>query len=142
MEMFDNTRLEVAGKGEYVKQAAISRMVRDSLIVCTFTPLYAEEMVVKVLSSLFGETWSAKDINEVGLRIMCQERLFNMREGITAKADTLPARLLAEPKPDGPTKGEVVPLEELKKDYYEAMGYDLETGNPSDALLAKLGIEK
>ena len=142
MEVFDNTRLEVAGKGEYVKQAAISRMVRDSLIVCTFTPLYAEEMVVKVLSSLFGETWSATDIKEVGLRIMCQERLFNMREGITEKDDTLPARLLAEPKPDGPTKGEVVPLEELKKDYYEAMGYDLATGNPADALLARLGIEK
>ncbi len=142
MEMFDNTRLDVAGKGEYVKKAAISRMVRDSLIVCTFTPLYTEEMVVKVLSSLFGERWSATDIKEVGLRIMCQERLFNMREGITEKDDTLPARLLAEPKPDGPTKGEVVPLKELKKDYYTAMGYDLVTGNPPDALLAKLGIEK
>ena len=142
MEVFDNTRLDVAGKGEYVKQAAISRMVRDSLIVCTFTPLYAEEMVVKVLSSLFGETWSAADIKEVGLRIMCQERLFNMREGITEKDDTLPARLLEEPKPDGPTKGEVVPLKELKKDYYAAMGYDLATGNPPDALLARLGIEK
>jgi aldehyde:ferredoxin oxidoreductase len=141
-EIFDNTRLDVAGKGEYVKKAALSRIVRDSLIVCTFTPLYAEEMVVKVLSSLFGETWSATDINEAGLRIMCQERLFNMREGITEKEDTLPARLLEEPKPDGPTKGEVVPLEELKKAYYEAMGYDLGTGNPPDALLAKLGVEK
>jgi aldehyde:ferredoxin oxidoreductase len=142
MEVFDNTRLDVAGKGEYVKKAAISRMIRDSLIVCTFTPLYSEEMVVKVLSSLFGETWSATDIEEVGLRIMCQERLFNMREGITEKDDTLPARLLAEPKPDGPTKGSVVPLKELKKDYYEAMGYDLATGNPPDELLANLGIEK
>jgi aldehyde:ferredoxin oxidoreductase len=142
MEMFDNTRLDVVGKGEYVKQAAISRIVRDSLIVCTFTPLYTEEMVVKVLSSLFGETWSAADIKEVGLRIMCQERLFNMHEGITEKDDTLPARLLEDPKPDGPTKGAVVPLKELKKDYYTAMGYDLATGNPPDALLAKLGIEK
>jgi aldehyde:ferredoxin oxidoreductase len=73
---------------------------------------------------------------------MCQERLFNMREGITEKDDTLPARLLEEPKPDGPTKGEVVPLKELKKDYYAAMGYDLATGNPPEALLARLGIEK
>lgn len=141
-EIFDNTRLDVAGKGEYVKKAAISRMIRDSLIVCTFTPVYDEEMVLKVLSSLSGSTWSEADIKEVGLRIMCQERLFNMREGITEMNDTLPARLLAEPMPDGPTKGEVVPLEELKKDYYEAMGYDPATGNPPDALLARLGIEK
>jgi len=142
IEMFDNSRLEVAGKGEYVKKAATSRMVRDSLIVCTFTPVYSEELILKALSSLLGETGSAVDIEEVGVRIMCQERLFNMREGITAKDDTLPARLLAEPKPDGPTKGEVVPLEELKKDFYEAMDYDPATGNPPDALLDKLGIEK
>jgi len=54
----------------------------------------------------------------------------------------LPARLLHEPKPDGPTKGVVVPLEELKDDFYESLGYDLLTGNPPDSLLAELGIEK
>jgi aldehyde:ferredoxin oxidoreductase len=46
------------------------------------------------------------------------------------------------PKPDGPTKGEVVPLKELKKAYYSVMGYDLATGNPPDVLLTKLGIKK
>jgi aldehyde:ferredoxin oxidoreductase len=142
METFDNTRLAVAGKGEYVKKTAISRIVRDSMIVCTFVPLFNDKIIGDALSSLFGETWSAEDLEEIGVRIMCLERLFNMREGITEKDDTLPARLLEEPKPDGPTKGEVVPLKELKKDYYEAMGYDLATGNPPDSLLAQLGIEK
>ena len=47
-----------------------------------------------------------------------------MREGITEKDDTLPGRLLKEPKPDGPTKGALVPLKELKEDFYKAMGYD------------------
>ncbi len=98
--------------------------------------------MIDSLSALFGEAWSEEDLGEVGLRTMCQERVFNMREGITAKEDTLPARLLEEPKPDGPTKGEVVPLETLKKDYYEAMGYDPATGNPPDSLLTKLGIER
>jgi len=142
MEVFDNTRLNVAGKGEYVKQAAIVRMLRDSLIVCTFSPIYNEQMILKVLSGAFGPMWSAADVREVGVRVMCQERLFNMREGITEKDDCLPARLLKEPKPDGPTKGAVVPLKELKQDYYQAMGFDVATGNPPDALLAELGIEK
>jgi aldehyde:ferredoxin oxidoreductase len=142
MEVFDNTRLDVAGKGEYVKQAAIVRMVRDSLILCTFSPVYNEQMILKVLSAGFGQAWSAEDFQEVGVRIMCQERLFNMREGMTEKDDNLPARLLKEPKPDGPTKGAVVPLKELKQDYYRAMGFDAGTGNPPDALLSKLGIEK
>jgi aldehyde:ferredoxin oxidoreductase len=71
---------------------------------------------------------------------MCQERLFNVREGLSRKDDTLPARLLSEPKPDGPTKGAVVPLERLKDDFYKALGYDLKTGNPTEATLEKLGI--
>jgi aldehyde:ferredoxin oxidoreductase len=142
MEMADGTRLDVAGKGEYVKRAATSRMVRDSMIFCSFAPIFKDEITIDCLSAVFGEAWSEEDLAEMGLRTMCQERLFNMREGITAKQDTLPARLLEEPKPDGPTKREVVPLETLKKDYYEAMGYDVTTGNPPDSLLAKLGIEK
>ncbi|MBW2000212.1 MAG: hypothetical protein JRJ29_19920 [Deltaproteobacteria bacterium] len=141
MEIFDNTRLDLKGKGEYVKKAAISRIVRDSMIVCTFTPLYKEEMVAEVLTALFGSHWTLEAMEEVGLRIMCQERVFNMREGITEKDDTLPERLLKEPKPDGPTKGAVVPLKELKEDYYRALGYDLSTGNPPDALLREMGIE-
>ncbi|MBW2031313.1 MAG: aldehyde ferredoxin oxidoreductase family protein [Deltaproteobacteria bacterium] len=141
MEIFDNTRLDLKGKGEYVKKAAISRILRDSMIVCTFTPLYKEEMVSEVLTALFGKQWPLDAMEEAGLRIMAQERLFNMREGITSKDDTLPERLLKEPKPDGPTKGEVVPLEELKEDYYGALGYDLSTGNPTEEHLKKLGIE-
>ena len=141
-EIFDNTRLDVVGKGAYVKNAAITRMVIDSMIVCSFPPLQSDKIIAEALSSLYGETFSLKDLKEVGLRIMCQERLFNMREGITEKDDTLPGRLLKEPKPDGPTKGALVPLKELKEDFYRAMGYDLATGNPTDALLAELGIQK
>jgi aldehyde:ferredoxin oxidoreductase len=99
-------------------------------------------MLQEVLSSLSPEPYSMDEMREVGVRVMCQERLFNMREGINRKDDSLPDRLLKEPKPDGPTKGKIVPLEELKDDFYNAMGYDLSTGNPSDSLLGELGIEK
>jgi len=148
-EAFDGTRLEIEGKGEYVKNAAITRIVRDSLIVCTFLAqgppdkaVFSPAIVAEALTSLFGEPWSVDELKEVGVRIMCQERLFNMREGFTRKDDSLPARLLNEPKPDGPAKGAVAPLEELKDDFYRTMGYDLSTGNPPDSLLNKLGIEK
>jgi aldehyde:ferredoxin oxidoreductase len=142
-EMFDGTRMNVAGNGEYVKNAAIGQIIRDCMIVCTFlSGVLNDAIMTNILTSIFGEPWSIDDLKEVGTRIMCQERLFNMREGITRKDDTLPARLLTEAKPDGPTKGAVVPLEELKDLFYAAMGYDLSTGNPPDSILAKLGIEK
>jgi len=143
VETFDGTRMITKGKGEQVKNLAIHRIICDSTPVCTFAGIiFDNTTLARVIASLFGEPWSVDDLKEVGLRIMCQERLFNMREGITRKDDSLPARLLNEPKPDGPTKGAVVPLEELKDDYYQAMGWDLVTGNPTDSLLDKLKIKK
>lgn len=148
-EVVDGSRLKVEGKGEYVRNAAIARIVRDSLIVCTFLSqgppdkqVLSDRILAEALTSISGERWSLEEMREAGERIMCQERLFNMREGITRKDDSLPARLLTEPKPDGPTQGAVVPLEELKDDFYRAMGYDLSTGNPPDSLIKKLGIDK
>jgi aldehyde:ferredoxin oxidoreductase len=141
IEALEGTRLQVEGKGEQVKNMAIGAVIGDSIPCCSFGRRVFGSMD-KNVSSLFGEAWSFDDLKEAGMRIMCQERLFNMREGITREDDTLPSRLLSEPKPDGPTKGEVVPLEELKDDYYRALGWDLSTGNPRDSLLDKLGIKK
>ncbi len=143
-EIVDGTRLAVETKGEYVKNIAIGQVIRDSLITCSFSKqAFPEPLVLECLASLSGDAWSADELRDVALRVISHERLFNMREtGITRADDTLPPRLLREPKPDGPTKGMVVPLEMLKDSFYGAMGYDLATGNPPDALLAKLGIEK
>jgi aldehyde:ferredoxin oxidoreductase len=141
IEAREGTRLQVKGKGEQVKNMAIGQMITDSVPCCSFgRQVYGP--VDKNVSSLFGETWSSDHLKEAGMRIMCLERLFNMREGITRKDDSLPGRLLNEPKPDGPTKGEVVPLEDLKDDYYRALGWDLSTGNPDNSFLDKLGIAK
>jgi len=148
-EVVDGTRLNVKGKGEYVKNTAIGRIIRDCLVTCTFLAIgppdkqvIGNNLVAEMLTSLFGEPWSVEDLKQAGTRIICQERLFNAREGMTREHDTLPARLLKEPKPDGPTKGAVVPLEELKDDFYRAVGFDLSTGNPPDSLLHDLGVDR
>jgi aldehyde:ferredoxin oxidoreductase len=148
-EVLDRTNLDVKGKGEYVRNTAIGRIIRDSLIVCTFLAIgppekqvISDEVVLKALTSFLGEPWSFEDLKKVGTRVICQEKLFNAREGITRDHDNLPERLLKEPKPDGPTKGAVVPLEQLKEDFYRVMGFDLSTGNPPDSLLIDLEIDK
>ena len=145
IELTDGSRMQVKGKGEQLKHIAISRILRDCIPACGFGfvgKVFTDAMLPDVVSSLLGEPWSADDLKRAALRIMCQERLFNMREGISREDDSLPARLLNEPKPDGPAKGTVVPLEELKDDYYYAMGWDLLSGNPTDEVLAKLEVEK
>lgn len=145
IEIANGSGLEVDSKGEQLKNLAIDRILRDSIPVCAFSAHaggLANTMLAEIVSSLLGEIWSADNLNKIGTRIICQERLFNMRDGITRADDSLPARLLSEPKPDGPTKGSLVPLEELKDSYYRAMGWDLLTGNPTDSVLAELEIEK
>ncbi len=138
-EALDGTRLKVEGKGEQVKNIAINQVLSDSIPCCVFGRRVFGPIDENV-SSLFGKAWSFNELKEAGTRIICQERLFNMREGITREDDALPGRLLNEPKPDGPTKGEVIPLEELKDGYYRALGWDLSTGNPGDSPLDELGI--
>ena len=66
------------------------------------------------------------------LRVITQERLFNVREGLRRKDDTLPERLLREPLPDGPNKGSTVPLEALKDVIYPVLGWNLSTGIPEE----------
>ena len=142
-EVFDGTRMQIEGKGEQVKNMAIYAIIRDSLVICAFPRMIVTNTMLRdIASALFGEPWSADDLDKIGMRTICQERLFNMREGITRRDDTLPARLLNEPMPDGPTQGVTVPLEELKDDYYRVMGWDLLTGNPPDSLLDELEIER
>jgi aldehyde:ferredoxin oxidoreductase len=97
---------------------------------------FPEPLLKEILASLSGESLSMDALKEAGMRVMCLERFFNMREWIRRKDDSLPDQLLKATKPDGPTKGEIVPLDELKDDFYNVMGYDLSTGNPSDSLLA------
>jgi aldehyde:ferredoxin oxidoreductase len=77
---------------------------------------------------------------KTGERIFNQERLFNLKAGLTGKDDTLPKRMLEEPMPDGPAKGMVVHLSEMLPEYYRLRGWSPE-GIPTSIRLRELGLE-
>jgi aldehyde:ferredoxin oxidoreductase len=135
----------VEEKGMYIKELGANKILRDALPVCVFVRPYKDSaLMAELVSAIIGEPWTVDDLVLFGERVMALERLFNMREaGLTRDDDVLPERITREPKPDGPNKGyDKMDIEVLKDAYYKAMGYDLKTGNPSDAQLAKLGIDK
>ncbi|UCH31661.1 MAG: hypothetical protein JSV05_09270, partial [Candidatus Bathyarchaeota archaeon] len=68
------------------------------------------------------------------------ERLFNVREGLTRANDNLPKRLLEEPLPEGPAKGQVVNLKPLLDAYYEFRGWN-KMGIPTPEKLDELGLD-
>jgi aldehyde:ferredoxin oxidoreductase len=112
----------------------------DSSGACLFTsfgigaPEYSE-----LMTALTGVTYSADDFIKAGERIYNLERRFNLKSGLTAKDDTLPARLLDEPIVTGPSKGSVSRLPEMLPEYYALRGWSAD-GIPTDEKLSELAL--
>lgn len=77
---------------------------------------------------------------DLGERSYNLERLYNLREGLTAKDDTLPKRLTRDLQ-DPSNPGTRVPLEKMLPIYYKTRGWDAE-GRPTKRKLRRLGIEE
>jgi aldehyde:ferredoxin oxidoreductase len=133
-------RFQVQGKSSFVILHQNAMAAIDSLVICKFTNMgVAEEYFARTLTAVTGVPFSTGDLIRAGERVWNLERLYNLREGFTRADDTLPARLLEEPVPEGPSKGWVSRLEPMLKEYYRARGWD-ENGVPKPAKLAELEL--
>ena len=77
------------------------------------------------------------DVGERGYNL---ERLYNLREGLTAADDTLPRRLTFEPQ-DPSKPNTKVDLDAMLPVYYKVRGWD-KNGVPSSKKLKKLGLAR
>jgi aldehyde:ferredoxin oxidoreductase len=151
--MYGRPRPELAGKvdpfTEREKGAAIAQIqkeqaIEDSLIACTFgnsglnLQKYAEFLTAATGIHEFADT---DDLLEIGERIICLERCFNVREGFRREHDLLPGRMISEPlKNAGPSTGQVVKAQDILLDeYYDAFGYT-KNGIPKIDKLKELGL--
>jgi aldehyde:ferredoxin oxidoreductase len=114
----------------------------DALGVCKFMgmALMAED-IVPVINSATGWDLDVAGFRQAGERIFNLARAFNVREGLRRKDDTLPARLLEDPLPDGPAAGLTVDLDPLLDAYYEFRGWDRQTGIPTREKLRELELD-
>jgi len=131
------------GKGRLVKWCEEQRAVADSLEMCKFvtrTVLMPPKWATRFFNAVTGLEFTPEQMMETGERIVNVERAFNVRQGLLRKDDTLSERFLKEPIPGGIAKGEVLKLEPMLDEYYEARGWDIETGIPKKQKLEKLGL--
>ena len=136
-------RSSTANKGRGVAFSEDIRAVTDSLQMCkTFSArkIGMPETILDLLNAVTGRNWTENQLLQIGERINNLERLFNLRHGLKPSDDTLPARMLEEPLPDGASQGMVVELEPLLEDYYRSRGWQRDTGYPSQEKLRELGI--
>lgn len=95
--------------------------------------------IARLIAPAFGWEITADEVLQTGERLFNLKRLINLRLGITRADDTLPPRLLNEPRPTGGAAGNLPDLEALLAEYYAYRNW-LPDGHPAPEKLAELGL--
>ncbi len=141
--------LALENKPKLVKDWQDVFAVFDSAGVCVFfsvrnlvTPTedIRPQGLLRLLNAATGAGYDLVELVRAGERAVNAERVFINGAGFTAKDDTLPMRILEEPLPDGPAKGQVCELDRMLPAYYQLRGWDTE-GRPADFKLDELGLK-
>lgn len=139
-------RFDFEGVPAFVKDVQDERAAAYSLIVCDFAPLIMRN-VSQALKCSTGIDLNEDEYKKAGERIWNLTRLFNAREGMCRRDDTLPARVFEDPLPM-PLGDGIKPLslprdkfEQALDEYYTLRGWDTD-GIPSREKLAELGLDE
>ena len=141
-------RLEHKGKGRVVKHFEELCALADSLDACKNTIVNMEVLpfddAAAVLRAATGFDFDGAEVQAACERIVNLERCFITALGVRRADDTLPRRFRVEPMPAGcgSTSGSTVALDEMLDEYYEARGWDVETGAPTASTLRRLGLDE
>jgi aldehyde:ferredoxin oxidoreductase len=115
----------------------------DCALICQFY-CYDYGQLAEAVSAVSGVEYTVHDMLAVGARAQTLSRLFNLREGFTAADDKLPARVMTA-FDSGPIEGSGITASDFvwfRRNYYEGMHWDPETGEPTDACLQELGLDR
>jgi aldehyde:ferredoxin oxidoreductase len=139
--------LEIKGKGKLVAWYENYMAILDSLGLCKIgykVGWVHPKDLAPALSFATGISYNFQKLMECGERICNVEKAFNARLGLTRKDDTVPVRFLEEPVQKGPRRGKTLGsiLPTMLDEYYEARGWDKETGLPKRSKLESLGLKE
>ena len=131
------------GKGQVAVDFQNYMAVYNPLGLCKFIAKGKVEPqhIADLVNAALGWNWTAQDLLLTGERLCNLKRLINLRLGITRADDTLPRRLLAEPRPSGGAQGVLPDLDRMLEEYYSARGW-MPDGVPSPERLAILGLSR
>jgi len=147
-ELFQGTvdRFTVKGKAKPLKDMQELFTVLDCMVLCKFGARNAFanswDNLAMLVNAATGHGYDVDGLKQVGERVWTLERMFNLREGLSKKDDTLPDRLFTVPIHDGPSKGAVVNRADFESEldaYYAVWGWSSE-GTPTPETIEKLGL--
>ena len=139
-------RWDEAGKGSAVSLLQDGLILPDVLGTCKFY-MYGGVTVdhwAEMLTHLTGWQIDGAGLLKIGERVINIQRLFNGREGITAKDDMLPARMLEVPafgKYSNEPDCVFHEFNAVMQEYYQTRGWDPLSGMPTPQKRAELGLD-
>lgn len=130
-------------RGKYAAACSMAKMVIDGAGVCTFGLLMGVDRytIFEYINAAAGWHKTPDEYMEVGRRIQTLRQCFNIREGLSPADVRLPGRSIGEPPfHKGPNKGRQIALDELRRFYWQVIGWDEETGIPLPETLEALNL--
>ena len=128
-------RLADKGKAVLVEHTERQALLTDCLTMCKNIGLSMDVMDFDFASRLLcagtGLNFTPAAIDAALKGVIDRDRKMNIDFGVTADQDTLPERFTSEPLKEGDSKGQVVPVERMVREYYEIKGWD-EEGVPKE----------
>ena len=100
------------------------------------------EAYPEMVRAVTGMDLNIADLFMIGERVCNVQRIFNVREGLDRRADSLPPRVFEDPIPKGVSKGSRIKRSEFERmldDYYQARGWSW-SGVPTKAKLISLDL--
>lgn len=137
-------RYEYKSKGPASATASCYWQVGACAGVCLFPVIFfGNYPLLDFLNAVTGWDMDVTEALETGTRIQTLRQAFNLREGIEPREIKLPPRMAGvPPKSDGPLAGITIDIDTLASEYRKAMGWDPDTGDPTEATLRRLGLKE
>lgn len=138
-------RWDEDGKGGVVAMLQNGLALPDIVGTCKFY-MYGGVTVdhwAEMIAALTGWEIDGRELLKISERVINLQRLFNVREGITASDDRLPERVKAIPsfgKYSAEEACGVTDLHAMLQEYYQTRGWDAVTGSPLPQKLEELGL--
>ena len=126
-------RLSDHGKAALVEFTERQALLTDCLTMCKNVGLSMDildfDFASKLLRAGTGLDFTPERVDAALRGIINADRRLNISFGVDASQDTLPRRFTHEPLTEGASKGQVVPIQQMVKNYYKRRGWDKQ-GHP------------
>ncbi|MGB5750389.1 MAG: aldehyde ferredoxin oxidoreductase family protein [Desulfobacterales bacterium] len=140
IEAYD--RYTYTGKGPVSATASAYLQAGASAGVCIMPLMFfGNFQLVEFFNAVSGWDLDISEVLTTGARIQTLRQCFNVREGIQPSEIKLPERMAGRPtQSEGPVAGVCLDVDNLAREYRQAMGWDPQSGKPETSTLENLGL--